>query len=61
MATGLEDFFIKNSFHFKEYDKMFKVDLDGYVLIDLEEKNLGALDFISKSLNLTKCFHSIIH
>ena len=55
MATGLEDFFIKNSFHFKEYDKMFEVDLDGHVLIDFRgEKITGALDFISKIIEFDK-------
>ena len=58
MASGLEEFFIKKSFGFKEFhesDKMYEVDLDGHALIDFRgEKITGALDFISKIIEFDK-------
>ena len=55
MATGLENFFINDSFNFNEGEKMYKTDLGGHALIEFRgEKITGALEFISKIMEFNK-------
>lgn len=56
MVNGLEDFFNKEHFTFKQRDRReYSVDKKGHVLVEFRgEKISGALDFISKILEFDK-------